>query len=413
MTLSAAARAEAGDILAEAFSGAAQENPYPFWKRLRDVAPVHLTPTGACYVTSHAEGNQVFKSRDFSSTGRFEVYGPDWRDHLIFSRMDESIAACDPPKHTRLRTLVSYAFTARHIEGLRSRIATVVDDLLDDLAAKDEAGESPDFVESFAVPFPVAVIGELMGISGLDKTDVPHLATTWARGYDPAATAEVVADADSALGQLCAIFDEIVAERRAAVHTGEDLISTLLTASVDGDRLSPDELLTMLVSVCTAGFVTTTQLLANSVVTLCRAPDQARLVREDPSVTITAVEEFLRYDSVIQFVGRTARRDTELGGVSIPAKTPVTLIINAANHDPLVFDQPERLDLRRRPNPHLAFTAGVHHCLGSQLARVETQIALPALLRRFPELSLAGAPMRSPGMFSRGYDSVPLAMTTG
>jgi cytochrome P450 len=303
-----------------------------------------------------------------------------------------SMLSLNPPDHTRLRRLVSSTFTARRVQSLRPAIEAMVAELLDDLA-----GET-DFIERFAFPLPVNVIGELLGVPAPDRAQFQTLVRDWTRVLD-VITEDVLERADPAAATIREYLAGLVAERRAAPR--DDLLSALVAAEEAGDRLSEDELLTMAALLFAAGFETTTNLLANGLVALCRNPGQEF---GDPA---TAVAELLRYDSPVQIVGRVTWDEVELGGTTVGGGERIVAYLGAGNRDPERFADPHRLDLARTDNAPLSFGGGIHYCLGAPLARLEAQIAFPALLQRFPDIQI-GRPDRRDSLTLRGYTRLPV-----
>ncbi|NAS25964.1 cytochrome P450 [Herbidospora sp. NEAU-GS84] len=398
----------ADELFASIFTEAGHDDPHDHWRRLREVAPVHRTAEGVFYVSDHQACQQVLRDPNFRAFGRNRLYGPQWKEHPIYYRLDEILGGMDAPDHTRQRGAVAGFFKPRRLEKLRDRMEHIVEELLAEMENGFD-GNSVDFVARFALPLPVNVVGEVVGVRSMMSTPVPDLALHWTQGYDPAASAETLARADEAMDELYAYFGDLIDQRERAGATGDDLIAHMLATTGTPTGLSRAEMIPMLVTLCGGGFETTTRLLTNAVVTLSRRPDLHARLRAEPWLIPTAIEEFLRHDATVQFLGRLVAEDTELLGVPIPAGSPVNLSIIAANRDPKVFVQPDEIDIERKPNPHLTFIAGVHFCLGAHLARMEAQVALQAITRRYARLELAGPPVQAPGFAMRGYADVPLA----
>jgi cytochrome P450 len=388
--------AESAELLAELTTLTGREDPYPRYDRLRAIAPLIRTEDGALVVTRYADCATVVRDGRLGHMppDMLAFVGlPDWAEHPALRQFFTSMLAQNPPDHTRLRRLVSSTFTARRVQSLRPAIEAMVAGLLDGLAG------DTDFVERFAFPLPVNVIGELLGVPPADRAQFQTLVRDWSQVLD-VITPEVLARADPAATVIRDYLAGLAAERRAAPR--DDLISALVAAEAGGDRLTEDELLTMAALLFGAGFETTTNLLANGLVALDRNPGQAF---GDPAV---AVEELLRYDSPVQIVSRVAYEDVELGGTTVAAGERVVAYLGAGNRDPERFADPHRLDLARADNAPLSFGGGIHYCLGAPLARLEAQIAFPALLRRFPGLEI-GTPVRRDSLTLRGYLSLPVS----
>jgi cytochrome P450 len=307
-----------------------------------------------------------------------------------------SMLVANPPRHTRLRRLVSSAFTARRVAALRPAVEATVGDLLDGLDGK------ADLIDAFAFPLPVNVIGELLGVPAADRPQFKALVRDWTRVLE-VIDGDVLRTADPAAATIAAYLGGLADERRR--DPGDDLLSALV--AVDG--LTDDEVVTMAALLFAAGFETTTNLLANGVVALLRHPAQLGRLRAEPGLAEPAVEELLRYDSPVQIVSRVVNEPVDLGGETIAAGERVVAYLGAGNRDPRRFPDAENLVLDRADNAPLSFGGGIHYCLGAPLARLEAQIALPALVRRFPHLALDGDPARRDSLSIRGYLAVPVS----
>jgi cytochrome P450 len=391
------ASAEVSQLLDELTRMPGREDPYPRYARLREIAPLLRADDGALVATRYADC--VTATRDprlgHMSADMLAFIGlPDWADHPALRMLFTSMLTINPPDHTRLRRLVSSTFTARRVQALRPAIADMVDGLLDRMDG------TVDFVPAFAFPLPVNVIGELLGVPEPDRAQFQTLVRDWTQVLE-VTTVNVLKTADPAAATIREYLAGLAAERRRA--PGDDLISALVAAEEQGDKLTEDELLTTTALLFAAGFETTTNLLANSVVAMLRNPDQLPLIGAPG-----AVEELLRYDSPVQIVSRLVMQDIELGGGPVEAGERVVAYLGAANRDPERFAEPERLRLDRTDVAPLSFGGGIHYCLGAPLARLEAQVALPALIERFPRLALDGAPERRDSLSIRGYLSVPV-----
>jgi cytochrome P450 len=313
----------------------------------------------------------------------------------------------DPPDHTRLRGLVAKAFTPKVVESMRAGTEQVVDELLD--AALD-AGRV-DLLEEFAYPLPVRVICDLLGVPLDDQDRFKVWSDALARGLDPdfLLSQEVIDARGEAVLQFSQYFFELLAERRR--HPGEDLLSGLVQVEDQGTVLNEGELLSTCILLLVAGHETTVNLISGGTLALLEHPDQLVRFRDDPAVQRSGIEEMLRYVSPVQLTGRALLEDMELDGVALRAGDFAMLLIASGNHDPVQFDDPERFDVARTPNNHLGFGFGIHHCLGAPLARMETQVALTALVRRAPDLALATDRVRyKHNIVLRGMESLPVAM---
>jgi cytochrome P450 len=390
---------EVSAILSELTTMVGRDDPYPRYERLRSISPVVRADDGALVVTRYADCAAVVRDGRLGHMlpDMLAFLGlPDWADHPALRQLFTSILTMNPPDHTRLRRLVSSTFTARRVQALRPAIEAIVDDLLDRMAGE------VDFIDAFAFPLPVNVIGELLGVPEPDRAQFQTLIRDWSQVLE-IITPEVLAVADPAAATVRAYLAELVSLRRR--EPGPDLISALVAAEEEGDRLTEDELLTMAALLFAAGFETTTNLLANGLVAVLGSPAQAGLVHPDP---VTAVEELLRFDTPVQLVSRVAYEPVELGGVTVDAGERVVAYLGAGNRDPERFADPDRLDLARGDCAPLSFGGGIHYCLGAPLARLEAQVAFPALLRRFPHIELCGTPERRDSLAIRGYTRLPV-----
>jgi len=385
------------------FDPAVMADPYAYYRVMRERDPVHWNGlVRAWFLTRHADVSELLRDDRFSADRTLsERYVPPPPGR---GRPGRSMLVVDPPDHTRLRNLVTKAFTPRMVEQLRPRVESISSGLLDRL----DGGREVDLIADFAYPLPVVVIAELLGVPARDRTRFQEWSAVLVRGLDPvvdAATQDAVLDARHALLDY---LRGVVAERRR--EPADDLITGLVAAEDAGDVLSEGELLAMCNLLLVAGHETTVNLIGSGTLALLRHPDQLDRLRRDPELARTAVEELLRHTSPVQWTGRVALVKLELGGRRIARHQSVVGILGAANRDPAVFADPDRLDLGRDPNPHLAFGRGIHFCLGAPLARLEARIALPMLLRRFPGLRLAGEPEPRPTWNLRGVARLPVAV---
>jgi len=377
------------------------EDPYPLYDRLRAEDPVHQSPAGMWVLSRYDDVVTVLRDPRFGRRG-FQ--------QLITARFGQagfgpSMLVQDPPDHTRLRTLVSKAFTPRAVEGLRAQIQQMVDTLLDTVAGRAEM----ELIEDFAYPLPAGVVSEMLGVPAADRDRFRQWSNDIARSFDALTSpdSEVVARANAAGRAIGAYFQDLVAERRRAPRP--DLLSALIAVEEAGDRLSTEELFATVVLLFLAGHETTANLIGNGVLALLLHPAELDRLREEPALIECAVEELLRYDTPVQRVSRITNEDVILGDRTIPTGSLVLALLGAANHDPVHFAEPGRLDLGRRDNRHLAFGSGIHYCLGAPLARLEGQIAIGTLLRRCPRLALGADRVEWRQTFTlRGLLALPL-----
>jgi cytochrome P450 len=396
-------------LLDELTTAAGREDPYPRYRRLREISPVVRAEDGALVVTRYADCAHVARDARFAHLppDMLAFLGfPDWTEHPALRMFYTSLLIQNPPDHTRLRRLVSGAFTARRVQALRPAIERMVEDLLDGLDG------TVDFVERFAFPLPVNVIGELLGVPAGDRAQFQSLVRDWTQVLE-ILTPEALRTADPAAATIRDYLAGLVAERRRTYAAdpdapAADLLSALVAVEEAGDQLTGEELLTTAALLFAAGFETTTNLLSNGLVALLANPAQLAALRDWPDLAQPAVEELLRFDSPVQLISRVVVDPVELGGIPIDGGERVVAYLGAGNRDPERFAEPDRLQLARVGDPPLSFGGGIHYCLGAPLARLEAQIALPALLRRFPRLALSGTPQRRESLTIKGFVRLPV-----
>jgi pimeloyl-[acyl-carrier protein] synthase len=380
-------------------------DPYPTYHRLRAEDPVHHSPLGFWVLTRYEDVSSVLRDPRFIKEPLAALvaarFGAEVPRGVGLSMLDR-----DPPDHTRLRSLVSKAFTPRVVEGLRPRIQRIVDGLI----TRAEAAGSMDVIEEFAYPIPVNVICEMLGVPVADHERFKGWSLDIARGLDSIwlpPDSEVPRRSAAARHAISDYFRGLIAERRAAPRG--DLLSALIAAEEAGDKLNEEELLATCILLLIAGHETTVNLIGNGVLALLRHPAELSRLRETPGLITSAIEELLRYDGPVQRTARVAGADATIGGRTIAKGDMVMPFIGAADRDPAQFPDPDRLDLSRSDNRHIAFGWGIHFCLGAPLARVEGQIALDALVRRLPGLELAThAPEYRQSLTLRGLKTLPV-----
>ena len=361
-------------------------DPYPTYHRLRAEDPVHHSPLGFWVLTRYEDVAAVLRDPRFIKEPLAALvaarFGSEVPRGVGLSMLDR-----DPPDHTRLRSLVSKAFTPRVVEGLRPRIQAIVDDLI----ARAEPTGSMDLIEEFAYPIPVNVICEMMGVPVRDHERFKGWSLDIARGLDSIwlpPDSEIPRRSATARHAISDYFRELIAQRRTSPRA--DLLSALIAAEEAGDKLNEEELLATCILILIAGHETTVNLIGNGVLALLRHPAELSRLRATPGLITSAVEELLRYDGPVQRTARVASADATIGGHTIPQGDMVMPFIGAADRDPAHFPEPDRLNLSRADNRHIAFGWGIHFCLGAPLARVEGQIAIDTLVRRLPRLALIG-----------------------
>lgn len=393
------------------------DDPYPQLARLREEDPVHGSPLGIWVLSRYDDVFALLRNPatsvedDNISSGLVSL-----REQMFEQIMTEvggedrtrrgrrGILNLDPPDHTRLRKLVSKAFTVRRIEGLRPRVQELVDQTLDRVAGSDW-----DVIDELAFPLPFQVISELLGMPEGDRDQIREWSQALTKTLDPIVGPDEVRAAFVASDAMVEYLAEVTAWKRE--HPADDLFTALIDAEEDGDRMTPEELRDQVVLLYIAGHETTVNLIGNGLLALLRHPDEYRRWHADPALDADAVDELLRYDSPVQLSRRITMRDTDLGdGTVVPAGTFVMTSLASANRDPAKWGPTaDRVDLGRSDgNQHVAFGSGIHFCLGAALARLEGQVALGSIVRRFPDLELAADPVRNGRITLRGLSSLPV-----
>ncbi len=380
-------------------------NPYPTYHRLRAEDPVHVSALlpGAWLLSRHADVMMVLRDARFgradAETFWLERVGPGPAHDVVTKWM----LFRDPPDHTRLRTLVSKAFTPRAIEGMRGRIQAIVGELLD--AVQPDGGM--DVIAALAYPLPVLVICEMLGVSAADREIFKTWSSNVGRILDPILTPEAAAQGHAIMASMSDYFRELIARLRK--NPQGNLLDAMIAAEEQGDRLSEEELLSNCILLFAAGHETTVNLIGNGVLALLQNPDQWALLRAQPNLIESAIEECLRYESPVQITGRRPKEDVEIGGKLVQKGQMVFTLIGAANRDPEQFPDPDRFDISRNDSRHLAFGHGIHFCLGSALARLEAQLVIGALVQRLPNLQLRmDTPQWREAFTLRGLKSLPV-----
>lgn len=354
-------------------------DPYPFYHQLRTEDPVHRSSLGPWLIARYADAHALLRDRrlgrDFGAFLDAQM-GPSQLRQML----GRTMLFNEPPDHTRLRTLVSKAFTPRVVEGMAPRIQALVDQLLD----RVETAGRIDIVGDLAYPLPVAVISEILGIPVEDDALLRGWSRDFAATLEFVLTPEILERGNAAAHASTEYLQSLIAARRA--HPRDDMLTRLIDAEEQGQKLTEDEIISTCLFLFSAGHETTTGLIGNAMLALFRHPDQWRKLASEPGLVRSAVHEFLRYDSSVQMAGRVATADVEVGGRTIAAGDVVVVLLGAANRDPERFADPDVLDVGRANNEPLSFGGGIHHCLGAALGRLEIESAIGTLLRRFPAL---------------------------
>jgi cytochrome P450 len=398
------------ELLFNPFDPAFRANPYPFYDVLREQAPVYQTPFETIVLSRYEDVAHTLRSNDFSRDIDKNA-NPPTNPALIRRRTSRgenggaSILNLDPPDHTRLRRLVSQAFTPSMIEQLRPRIQRLVDDVLD---VAQERG-SLELIDELAFPVPFQVISEMLAMPTERSVELRQWSQWLTASLEPTANDEDLDRAEDALSQIIPYLISVIDDRRK--HLGTDMLSTLIQVEESGDRMSNQELIAFVLLLYVAGHETTVNLIGNGALALLKNPDQIALWRSSPKIAAVAVDELLRFDGPVQLTVRVPMVPVRYGDVTVEPGTVVMAVLGAANHDPSMFANPHELHLDR-PNAsrHLAFAAGIHYCLGSALAKLEAQVAIGSLITRFPNLAISGEPGWRDRLTIRGVDHLPLAV---
>ena len=393
-----------GGVAFNPLSARTAQDPYPVYAALRARDPVHRSRLmNAWLFTRHADVDAILRDQHH--------FGNDPRTGNLTARQramlpppeEATMLFLDPPDHTRLRSLVNQAFTQKAVSALEPRIRSILGSLLDDI--DDRAG--CDLMEAVAKPLPIIVIAEMLGVPPQDRDRFKLWSVQRARLLEPTVSRRERAIALSASKAFDAYFRSIIEARRA--HPHDDLVSALVQAQDERERLSERETLNMLRLLLIAGNGTTTNLIGNGVLALLRHPGELERLRADPSLIPAAVEELLRFDSPVQIAARRVLADCEVNGFALGKRENVVALLGAANRDPDVFEHPDRLDVGRRERGHLSFGRGIHHCLGAPLARLEGRIVIEMLLERFSRIDLlAPRPRFQRSVVLRGLRSLPI-----
>jgi cytochrome P450 len=389
------------------------DDPYPTYAALRRHDPVHRMPDGSYFLSRYDDCAAVYRDPEVWSSDKRVDFRPTLGDSLLYEHHTTSLVFNDPPYHTRVRRLLAPAFAPRALRALEPRIEALVDRLLDRAAANGGF----DLIDDFAAAIPVQLIGDMLGVPQDERRPLRQWSLAILGGLEPAPRPEQLDRGNAAVGAFKAYLLDLIARRLKEVRQDEsEILSTLLAASdfaggAPAERLSELELLHNCIFLLNAGHETTTNLIGNGVDLLLRHPGALAELRAEPALIDGAVEEMLRMESSNQLGNRRAATDAVLGGIALPAGTYVHIGIGAANRDPAQSPDPERFDIRRDPNRHLAFATGIHACAGMSLARMEARVAIRGLVARFPDLARSGPFTRGGRARFRGFLHYPV--TTG
>ncbi len=380
------------------------DDPYRYYAALRERDPLYPLEGGAIFVTRYDDAVAVYRSPVASSDKRVE-FKPKLGDSPLYEHHTTSLVFNDPPLHTRVRRLIMGAVNQRAIARMEAQVTRLVDALLDEMHDKGEA----DFIADFAAQIPIEVIGNLLDIPRPERSPLRAWSIAILSGLEPKLTPEMFDRGNRAVTEFTSFLESLIAERRRKPGDPEsDVLTRLVQGEKDGERLTETELYHQCIFLLNAGHETTTNLIGNGLWALLNNADQMLSLKGDSSLINSALEEMLRYDGPIQLNNRGLTAPMEIGGRTFPAGTLITIGIGAANRDPAQFPDPDRFDVVRKPNRHVAFGHGDHVCVGMNVARMEGRIAFSRLLSRFGKIQLDGEPQRDRRVRFRGFQRFPV-----
>ena len=398
--------------LADAFSLQAipedfHADPYRYYRALRSHCPIKRMSDGSLFLTRHADLEYVYRNPALFSSDKREEFRPRFGAGLVYEHHTTSLVFNDPPLHTHVRRVLQGALAPRAISYMEPQLLDLVDGLLDAVAERERI----DLIEDFAAAIPLEVIGNLLGVPHAERGPLRRWSLLILGALEPVVPPAQLAAAEAAIREFLDYLACLIAERRNNLLDPDvDVLSRLILGERNGERLNETQLMHNCIFLLNAGHETTTNFIGNALGLMLRHPSQKRSLIENPGLFPTALDEFLRYESPTQLGNRRIVEDCELGGQTVAAGTLLTLCIGAANRDPARFDDPERLDLGRSPNRHLAFAGGTHLCLGMNLARLEARIAISRFLARFPDFTADDDPVLARRVRFRGYAHLPVRM---
>jgi cytochrome P450 len=380
------------------------DDPFPYYHALREHDPVHLMPDGGYFISRYRDCEVVYKDvKTFSSDKKVE-FKPKYGDSPLYEHHTTSLVFNDPPLHTHVRRAIIGALSARAIADMEPALIALVDRLLDAMAERGHV----DLIEEFAAAIPIEIIGNLLGVPRDERGPLRAWSLAILGALEPVLSDEQLARGNAAVRDFLAYLEVLVDDRRRRPgDRDKDVLTRLIEGEHEGRKLTETELLQNCIFILNAGHETTTNLIGNALHALTLWPGERQRLIEHPELMKTAVEEVLRFESSNQLGNRRVVVDTELAGVRMPAGTLINIGIGAANRDPEQFPDPDRFDVARNPNRHLAFASGIHLCAGMNVARLEGRVALERFLARFPDYELDGEPVRSRRARFRGFVSIP------
>ncbi len=402
------ARRRAGQFDLKALPEDFDRDPYCYYRALREHEPVKLMPDGSYFLSRHADCEYVYKNPALFSSDKKAEFKPKFGACPLFEHHTTSLVFNDPPRHTRVRRLIASALLPKAIAHMQPGLEALVGRLLDNMA---DAGEV-DLIADFASQIPIEVIGNLLGVPVADRGPLRGWSLAILGALEPVVSPQAFEWGNRSINEFSAYLEDLIADRRAKPGDPErDVLTRLIQGDDSGESLTMPELIHNCIFLLNAGHETTTNLIGNGLVLLSSHQHQLQALRSDPALIKPAVEEILRFESSNQLGNRMSVEPVSIGGVAMPAGTPVTLCIGAANRDPDRFEEPDRFWIERPSRHHLAFAAGIHQCVGMNLARLEGQIAIAKFIERFPGYVLSGEPVRGGRARFRGYLEVRCRLT--
>lgn len=379
-------------------------DPYPYYAALQEHEPVKRMPDGSYFLTRYRDILAVYKDTDACSSDKKVEFKPKYGDSPLYEHHTTSLVFNDPPLHTRVRRLIFGALTARAIAELEPGLIALIDKLIGDMAEKRDV----DLIEDFASAIPVEIIGNLLAVPRGERGPLREWSLAILGALEPVVTPEAFERGNRAVTGFVTYLEGLIEDRRRnPANPDKDVLTKLIQGDVNGEKLTSQELLHNCIFLLNAGHETTTNLIGNGLVALDRFPDQKQRLLGDPGLIKTAIEEVLRFESSNQLGNRITVKPVEVGGVAMPGNTRITVCIGAANRDPHEFPDPQKFDIGRAPNRHLAFASGIHQCVGMNLARLEGMVAISRFLARFPKYELTQAPTGGGRVRFRGFLKVP------
>lgn len=387
------------------------DDPYPVYHALRMYAPVCAIASGSVLVSRHVDLEAIYKDTVLYSSDKTVEFRPKFGESPLYDHHTTSLVFNDGARHTRVRRIMAGALTPRAIADMEGPVVALVDRLLDAMQARMAREGRVDLIGDFAAAIPIEVIGNMLDVPRDERDPLRDWSLAILGALEPAPGKDQLERGNRAVREFLAYLARLIGQRRLRPgDPDKDVLTRLILGEADGVRLSEAELLQNCIFILNAGHETTTNLIGNGLVALTEWPDERARLAADASLLRTCVEELLRFESSNQLGNRRTTAPVTIGGIELPAGTSITLLIGAANRDPERFPDPDRLDVSRNPNRHLAFASGPHQCVGMNVARLEGRIALGRFLARYPRYRLSGLPLRGRRARFRGYLSIPAVL---